>query len=116
MRHEISIAFQTDKSAAQYVSLAKLVNNYDFDVVSVYCDAPYHPPFPPLMLMAPHIERARVGAAAISPSRIHPIDIAAQVALLAEVAHGGVYVGLRARRVAGRSRDQRAPASFASHP
>lgn len=93
-RREISIAFQTDKHAAQYVALAKLVDEYAFDVVSVYCDAPFHPPFAPLMLMAPHITRARVGMAAIPPSRIHPIDIAAQAALLAELARGGVYVGL----------------------
>jgi 5,10-methylenetetrahydromethanopterin reductase len=94
MNREISIAFQTDKTAAQYVALAKLVNQYDFDAVTVYCDAPYHPPYGPLMLMAPHIERARVGAAAVSPSRIHPIDIAAQTALLSELARGGVYVGI----------------------
>jgi 5,10-methylenetetrahydromethanopterin reductase len=94
MKREISIAFQTDKTAAQYVALAKLVNRYDFDAVSVYCDAPYHPPYGPLMLMAPHIERARVGAAAVPPSRIHPIDIAAQTALLSELARGGVYMGM----------------------
>jgi 5,10-methylenetetrahydromethanopterin reductase len=94
MNREISIAFQTDKTTAQYVALAKLVNQYDFDAVTVYCDAPYHPPYGPLMLMAPHIERARVGAAAVSPSRIHPIDIAAQTALLSELARGGVYVGI----------------------
>jgi 5,10-methylenetetrahydromethanopterin reductase len=94
MKREISIAFQTDKTAAQYVGLAKLVNNYDFDAVSVYCDAPFHPPYAPLMLMAPHIEHARVGVAAVPPSRIHPIDIAAQTALLAELARGGVYVGI----------------------
>lgn len=94
MKHKISIAFQTDKSAAQYIALAKLVNQYDFDVVTVYCDLPYHPPFAPLMLMAPHTERAQVGVAAIPPSRIHPVDIAAQTALLAEIAAGGVYIGL----------------------
>jgi 5,10-methylenetetrahydromethanopterin reductase len=91
---EVSLAFQTDKTAAQYVALAKWVDQYDFDVVSVYCDLPYHPPYAPLMLMAPHLRRARVGVAANSPSRIHPLDIAAQTALLAEVAPGGVYVGL----------------------
>lgn len=94
MRREISIAFQTDKTAAQYSGLAQLVNQYDFDAVTVYCDLPFHPPFPPLMLMAPHIERARIGVAAIPPSRIHPVDIAAQTALLADVAHGDVYLGL----------------------
>lgn len=94
MRHELSIAFQTDKTAAQYIALAQLVDQYTFDAVSVYCDAPYHPPYPPLMLMAPHIRRARVGVAANPPSRVHPIDIAAQTALLAEIAAGGVYAGV----------------------
>ncbi len=94
MKREISIAFQTDKSAAEYVALAQLVNQYDFDAVSVYCDLPYHLPYAPLMLMAPHIKRARVGVAANAPSRIHPLDIAAQTALLSEIAEGGVYIGL----------------------
>jgi 5,10-methylenetetrahydromethanopterin reductase len=94
MRREVSIAFQTDKSPAHYVALAKLVNQYDFDAVSVYCDAPYHPSYGPLLLMAPHIERARLGPAAVSPSRMPPIDIAANTALLAQVAQRGVYIGL----------------------
>src|SRR5690606_8349432 len=91
---EISIAFQTDKSAAEYIALAKLVNQYDFDAVSVYCDAPFHPGFAPLLLMSPYLERARVGVAALPPSRVHPIDIAAQAALLADAAPGGVYIGI----------------------
>jgi 5,10-methylenetetrahydromethanopterin reductase len=94
MKREISIAFQTDKSPAQYIALAKQVNQYDFDVVSVYCDTPFHPSYGPLMLMAPHIHRARIGPAAISPSRIAPIDIAASTALLSQIAKAGVYIGL----------------------
>lgn len=91
---KLSIALQTDKSAAEYIALARLIDTYDFDVVTVYCDAPYHPSYAPLLLMAPHLRRARLGAAAIPPTRIHPIDIAAQTALLAELARGGVYIGL----------------------
>ncbi len=91
---QVSIAFQTDKTASEYIALAQLVNQYPFDVVSVYCDAPYHPSYGPLMLMAPHITKARLGPAAVSPFRIHPIDIAASTALLADLANGGVYVGL----------------------
>ena len=94
MRKQTSIAFQSDKTAARYVALAKLVDEYDFDVVSVYCDAPYHPSYGVLILMAPHIHRARLGPAVVPPARIHPIDIAANTALLADIAHGGVYVGL----------------------
>jgi 5,10-methylenetetrahydromethanopterin reductase len=91
---EVSIAFQTDKTSSEYRQLARLVNKYDFDVVSVYCDAPYHPSFGPLFLMAPYLEKARLGPAAISPFRIHPIDIAANAALLADLAGGMVYIGL----------------------
>lgn len=91
---EISIAFQTDKRASAYIELAQLVDQYDFDAVSVYCDAPFHPSYAPLLLMAPHIKKSRLGAAAISPFRMHPIDIASQAALLADVAQGGVYIGV----------------------
>lgn len=93
-KQEVSLAFQTDKTAAEYIALAKLVNQYPFDGVSVYCDAPFHPSFGPLLLMAPHLDRARLGPAAVSPFRIHPIDIAAETALLAGLAPGGVYLGL----------------------
>jgi 5,10-methylenetetrahydromethanopterin reductase len=94
MTRELSIAFQTDKTPTRYIALAKQVDQYDFDVVSVYCDAPYHPSYGPLLLMAPHIHRARIGPAAVSPARIPPIDIAADTALLSGVAGGGVYVGI----------------------
>lgn len=93
-KRELSIAFQTDKRAGEYIELAKLVDGYSFDAVTVYCDAPFHPSYAPLMLMAPHIKRARVGPAGIPPSRMHPLDIAAQTALLADIAAGGVYLGL----------------------
>ena len=94
MDFEISIAFQTDKTPAEYVALARQVDRYPFDAVSVYCDAPFQPSYGPLLLMAPHLKRARLGPAAISPSRMHPIDVAANTALLAHLAAGGVYVGL----------------------
>jgi 5,10-methylenetetrahydromethanopterin reductase len=93
MNRQLSIAFQTDKTAAEYIALAKLVDRYAFDVVSVYCDAPYHPSYG-LLLMAPYISRARLGTAAVSPFRIHPIDIAANTALLSSLANAGVYIGL----------------------
>ena len=94
VKRELSIAFQTDKRAREYINLAKLVDQYAFDAVTVYCDAPFHPSFGPLLLMAPHIQRARLGPAGLPPSRIHPLDIAAQTALLADLAQAGVYLGL----------------------
>ena len=93
-KHELSIAFQTDKRAQDYIDLAKLVDQYDFSAVTVYCDAPFHPSYMPLALMAQHITRARIGPAGVQPSRIPPIDIAAQTALLDDSAQGGAYLGI----------------------
>jgi 5,10-methylenetetrahydromethanopterin reductase len=90
----ISIAFQTDKTASEYIALAKLVDQYAFDAVSVYCDAPFQPSYGPLLLMSPHLRRARLGPAAVSPSRIHPIDIASETALLALLAPHRAYIGI----------------------
>ncbi|NIV09762.1 MAG: LLM class flavin-dependent oxidoreductase [Aliifodinibius sp.] len=91
---KLSIAFQTNKTASEYIQLAKLVNQYDFEMVSVYCDAPFHPSFGPLLLMAPYLYKAVLGPAAVSPFRIHPIDIAANTALLSTLAENGIYLGL----------------------
>lgn len=91
---KVSIAFQTDKTSEEYIRLAKLVDKYNFDVVSVYCDAPFHPSYGPLYLMSPHIKQARMGPAAVSPFRIHPIDIAANTALLSQMTSGRVYIGI----------------------
>lgn len=91
---QISIALQTDKTPAEYVALAQMIDRYDFDAVSVYCDAPFQPSYAPLLLMAPHLKRARLGPAAVSPARILPIDIASQAALLAQLAAGGTYIGI----------------------
>lgn len=93
-KREISIAFQTNKTPQEYIALAQLVNQYGFDAVTVYCDAPFHPSYAPLILMSPHITKARIGAAAVSPSRMHPIDIAANAALLSQVASAGTYIGI----------------------
>lgn len=93
-RQETSIAFQTDKTPAQYRELAQLVNRYAFDVVSVYGDLPYQQSFGPLLLMAPHLERARLGPACVAPSRIPPIDMAGEIALLDHVTQGRAYLGV----------------------
>jgi 5,10-methylenetetrahydromethanopterin reductase len=91
---QISIAFQTDQSPERYISLARLVDLYPFDALSVYCDIPYHPGFGPLLLMAPHLRRMRVGPAGVSPARVAPVDMAAEIALLDAAAPGGAYLGL----------------------
>lgn len=90
----VSIAFQTDKPLAQYGPLAATVERYGFDGVSVYNDMLYQPAWLPLLEMARHTQRVRLGPAAVNPFTTHPLQIAGQVALLDEAANGRAYLGL----------------------
>lgn len=90
----LSIAFQSDKTPAQYEALGRLVARYPFDVVSVYNDLLYQPALGPLLMLAPHLQRARMGPAALNPYTVHPIELAGQAALLDLAAPQGAYLGL----------------------
>ena len=91
---QVALGVQTDKTPAQYVALARLIDRYEVDVVHVYCDLPFTPSYLPMALMAPHLRRARLGPAGVSLARMAPVDIAADTALVAQLARGGVSVGL----------------------
>lgn len=91
---ELGIAFQTDKTPDQYVRLARLAEEAGFDVVSAYHDLFFQPALPALLLMARATERVRLGAAALNPFTLHPVEIAGQVAALDAVSRGRAYLGL----------------------
>ena len=57
---QVALGIQTDKTPAEYVALARLIDGYEVDVVHVYCDLPYTPSYLPMALMAPHLRRGRV--------------------------------------------------------
>lgn len=90
----ISIAFQTDKPLSAYGPLAAQGEAYGFDGVSVYNDMLYQPVWLPLLEIARHTERVRIGPAAVNPFTSHPINIAGHVALIDEAAQGRAYLGL----------------------
>ena len=94
MQRSVSIAFQTDKPLAAYGSLAKAVEDFGFGGVSVYNDMLYQPAWLPLLEIARHTTRVRVGPAAVNPFTCHPINIAGNIALLDEASHGRAYLGL----------------------
>jgi len=91
---QFGIAFQSNKRPADYVALAQAVDRYAFDVVSVYHDLLFQPAIGPLLWMAPHIHRARLGPAALNPWTIHPLEIAGQIAALDMATNGRAYLGL----------------------
>jgi 5,10-methylenetetrahydromethanopterin reductase len=93
-RIALSVAFQGNKSPAEYRALAEIADRYAFETVSVYNDLLYQPALGPLLWMAPALHRARLGPAALNPYTAHPLEIAGQVALLDLATNGRAYLGL----------------------
>ena len=92
--NQISIAFQTNKPISAYGPLAKTVEDYGFDGVSVYNDLLYQPAWLPLLEIARYTSRVRLGAAAVNPFTCHPVNMAGHIALINEAAQGRAYLGL----------------------
>src|SRR5690242_2584141 len=94
MRRKVSVAFQSDKTAAAYAALARRVEEYGFDALSVYGDLMFQPPIGPLLIMAQATTRIRLGPATMNPYTLHPVEIAGQIALLDALSGGRAYLGL----------------------
>lgn len=92
--HSVSIAFQTDKPIAAYGPLAATAEGYGFQGVTVYNDLLFQPAWLPLLEMARHTRRVRLGPAAVNPFTCHPINIAANITLIDEASAGRAYLGL----------------------
>jgi 5,10-methylenetetrahydromethanopterin reductase len=92
--HTVSIAFQTDQPLGDYGMLAQAAEGYGFDGVTVYNDMLYQPAWLPLLEIARHTKRVRIGPAAVNPFTCHPINIAGNIALLDEASQERAYLGL----------------------
>jgi 5,10-methylenetetrahydromethanopterin reductase len=93
-RFEVGIAFQTNKTPAEYLALGALVDQYEFDVVSAYNDLFFQPALGPLLHLARNVRRARLGPAALNPYTVHPVELAGQIAVLDQATNGRAYLGL----------------------
>lgn len=91
---EISIAFQTNKPLSSYGPLAKQVEAFNFDGVTVYNDMLYQPAWLPLLEIARYTSRIKIGPASVNPFTSHPINIAGNIALIDEYSNGRAYLGL----------------------
>ncbi|MEZ4636516.1 MAG: LLM class flavin-dependent oxidoreductase [Caldilineaceae bacterium] len=94
MPKSITIAFQTDKPLSAYGPLAARAEDYGFDGVTVYNDMLYQPAWLPLMEIAKATKRVRIGAAAVNPFTSHPVNLAANIALVDEASQGRAYLGI----------------------
>lgn len=91
---EVSIAFQGNKTFAEYRALAELAERLGFDGVSVYADLGFQPAIVPLLTIAQHTSRVRIGPAALNTWLLHPVEVAGQIAALDAVSGGRAYLGL----------------------
>ncbi|MGH9336835.1 MAG: LLM class flavin-dependent oxidoreductase, partial [Vicinamibacteria bacterium] len=90
----IGIAFQSDKTLAEYRELAAIVDEYDFATASVYQDLFYQPPWPALFQLAESTRRPLIGPAVVNPYLTHPVLVAANLALLDRTSGGRAYLGV----------------------
>ena len=90
----VGIAFQSDKTLAEYRDLASIVDRYDFATVSVYQDLFYQPPWPALFQFAENTRLPLLGPAVINPYLTHPVLVAANLALLDRTSGGRAYLGV----------------------
>jgi 5,10-methylenetetrahydromethanopterin reductase len=91
---ELSIALQSDEDLAAYASLAPRIEELGFGTISVYSDLLYPSPLLPLITIAQHTHRIRLGPACLNPYLLHPVEIANQLHILDLVSGGRAYLGL----------------------
>lgn len=94
MPGEVGLGLQSDKTASEYVRLARLAEEYGFDVLSVFGDLMYQPAIFPLLIAALNTSRIRLGPACLNPYALHPVEIAGQIAALDLASRGRAYLGL----------------------
>ena len=91
---QLAIALQSDKHLAEYAGLARAVEDFGFDVLSIYSDLMYQPPLGPLTAAALATSRIRLGPASLNPYTLHPVEMAGQVATLDLASQGRAYWGV----------------------
>jgi 5,10-methylenetetrahydromethanopterin reductase len=91
---EVGIGVQGNKGPADYAKIAKLAEEFGFDVLTVFADLTYQPAIVPLMVAALNSRRIRLGPACLNPFTLHPVEIAGQIAALDLASNGRAYLGL----------------------
>jgi 5,10-methylenetetrahydromethanopterin reductase len=93
---ELGLGLQSNKSAEDYIAIARRAEAAGFDVISVFHDLLFQPAIVPLTLIATVTERVRLGPAALNPFTLHPVELAGQAVGLDLVSGGRAYLGIAA--------------------
>ncbi|HEY3116374.1 MAG TPA: LLM class flavin-dependent oxidoreductase, partial [Chloroflexota bacterium] len=90
----LGIALAGDKALTDSIALAKAVDEYGFDTLTVYDDLMFKPAWPILTAMALQTQRVRLGPGIVNPYLMHPAVLAGHAALLDELSNGRAYLGI----------------------
>ena len=93
-RREVGLGVQGNKAPSEYARIAKLAEDYGFDVLTVFSDLMYQPASGPLLAAALNTSRIRLGPACLNPFTMHPVEIAGHIAALDLASNGRAYLGL----------------------
>jgi 5,10-methylenetetrahydromethanopterin reductase len=93
-RFEVGLGFQSNKAPSAYARLARMAEEYGFDVLTVFSDLMYQPPIMPLLIAAQNTSRIRLGPSCLNPFTLHPVEIAGQMAAIDLASKGRAYLGL----------------------
>ncbi|NJM16813.1 MAG: LLM class flavin-dependent oxidoreductase [Bacteroidales bacterium] len=88
------IALQGNKQPAEYIRLAKMIEQLGFDRVYLYDDLFYYPSFPALALMAEHTTKIEMGPCIVNGLTRHPSILASNYAFLDAVSGGRAVLGI----------------------
>jgi 5,10-methylenetetrahydromethanopterin reductase len=91
---QFSVALQTDKRPGEYAHLGRIAESYGIDLISVYADLLYQPPWPALHEIAAATDRIGMGPACVNPYTAHPYEIAGHAAVLDAASGARSYLGL----------------------
>lgn len=91
---ELGLGLQSDKTVADYVSLARRAEAAGFDVISVFHDLLFQPAIFPLLTIASATSRVRLGPAALNVATLHPVELAGQAVAVDLASNGRAYLGL----------------------
>ena len=94
-RAEVGLSFRAQSEPAALQAIVTTVSRFDFDTLSVYDDLGDPPPFRTLEALAATKGNARVGPACLAVPRYRSLESAtAEIAALARLRPGGVFLGL----------------------
>jgi 5,10-methylenetetrahydromethanopterin reductase len=91
---QLSFGITGSKPLQEYITLAKLAEDYGFHIFSVFDELMFKPAWPILFTVAQHTQRIRLGPCVCNPYLVHPSILAENAALLDESTGGRAYFGI----------------------